>query len=149
MLYLLCSPSGLCSRPPSPCAAPSYANPVVDTDFPDPGVFYDAPSSTWYAYGTNGNGKNIQVATSKDFCSWQLHDHDALPPPYPQWTGKPGFFWAPEVVTAPGNRGGYLMYVSCADSKTDKQAIGVAYSEKSPMGPFHFVSNGPIVSRVS
>jgi hypothetical protein len=30
---------------------------VIPVDSPDPGVFYDEASSTWYAYATNGNGK--------------------------------------------------------------------------------------------
>ena len=126
-----------------------YQNPVVDTDFPDPGVFYDRDHSTWYAYGTNSNGKNIQVASSQDFCSWRSHKEDALPGPHPPWTGVPGFNWAPEVVKAPGGRPGYLMYVSVKDRSTDKMSIGVAYSQQSPVGPFHFVSQGPLVSRVS
>lgn len=39
------------------------------------------------------------------------------------------------------------MYVSCKDRATDKQAIGVAYTEGGPLGPYRFISNGPIVSR--
>lgn len=124
-----------------------WVNPVIGHDFADPGVFYDGASQTWYAYGTNSNGKNIQCSSTKDFCSWEHHPHDALPGPFPPWTGQPGFFWAPEVIAAPQGRGGYLMYTSCQDKSTGKQCIGVAYSQQGPTGPFSFISYGPIVSR--
>lgn len=124
-----------------------YQNPVVGCDFPDPGLFYDDVSRRWIAYATNGNGKNIQAWWSEDFCCWHEHKEDVLPGPFPPWTGKPGFFWAPEVIRAPNGRPGYLLYTSANDSSTDKQCIGVAYSPQGPLGPFHFVSQGPIVSR--
>nr|ULM60717.1 putative glycosyl hydrolase family 43 protein [Thecaphora frezii] len=125
-----------------------YANPVVDHDFPDPGVFYDRAAGTWYAFSTNGNGKNVQCSYSKDFCTWTHHDHDCLPGPLPPWTsGAPGFIWAPEVILAPQNRGGFLMYVTAQDARFRKQSIGVAYSDYSPLGPYRFISQAPIISR--
>ena len=121
---------------------------MVGHDFPDPGVFYDARSSTWYAYSTNANGKNVQCSSTKDFCSWTHHPDEVLPGPLPQWTsGAGGFVWAPEVIEAPQNRGGYLMYVTVQDGRFRKQCIGAAYSRYSPLGPFAFVSDGWIVSR--
>lgn len=39
------------------------------------------------------------------------------------------------------------MYVSCQDRSTGKQCIGVAYTEGGPLGPYRFISFGPIVSR--
>ncbi|KAK0522915.1 hypothetical protein OC834_005487 [Tilletia horrida] len=125
-----------------------WVNPVVGHDFPDPGVRYDPVSKAWYAFATNGNGKNVQCSYTYDFCTWHHHDQDVLPGPLPPWTsGRPGFIWAPEIIQAPQNRGGWLMYVTVQDGKTDKQAIGVAYTSAGPLGPYHFVSNGPIVSR--
>ncbi|PWN47274.1 Arabinanase/levansucrase/invertase [Violaceomyces palustris] len=131
-----------------PHAHLGYVNPVVDHDFPDPGVFYHAPNRTWYAYSTNSNGKNVQCSHSTDFCSWSHSPHDCLPGPLPAWiSSSPGFVWAPEVITAPQNRGGYLMYVSVQDVTTGKQCIGVAYSQASPLGPFYFLDNRPMISR--
>lgn len=124
-----------------------WINPVINHDFADPGVFYDKASNKWYAYGTNSNGKNIQCSYTSDFCSWTHHDQDMLPGPFPPWTGQPGFFWAPEVIPAPQGRPGYLMYTSCQDKSTGKQCIGVAYTQGGPLGPFSFISYGPIVSR--
>ncbi|SPO34580.1 related to Endo-1,4-beta-xylanase [Pseudozyma flocculosa] len=125
-----------------------YANPVVDHDFPDPGIFYDRQAGTWYAFSTNANGKNIQCSYSTDFCCWTHHDKDCLPESLPPWTsGAPGFLWAPEVVPAPQGRGGFLMYLTAQDTRFRKQCIGAAYSQHSPLGPYRWVSNGPIISR--
>ncbi|EST09272.1 Glycoside hydrolase, family 43 [Kalmanozyma brasiliensis GHG001] len=125
-----------------------YVNPVTGHDFADPGVFYDHPSQTWYAYGTNGNGKNIQCSYTKDFCSWSHHDQDVLPGPLPAYqSGAESFLWAPEVIEAPQGRGGYLLYVSCQDAHYKKQCIGVAYSDRSPLGPFRWITDRPLISR--
>lgn len=127
----------------------TYENPVVDRDFPDPGVFYDDASSEYFAYATNGNGLNIQCWTSRDFVEWHEHG-EVLPGPFPAWTGKPGFMWAPEVCKAPQGRPGYLMYVSCHDFtiKPEVMCIGVAYSD-SPRGPFRFIMDRPLLQAVS
>jgi hypothetical protein len=79
--------------------ASSLAPPVgihlaIDADFPDPS-FVQAPDGAWYAFGTNGNGKNIQVASSPDFDKWTLLDVDALPKPSSWETDA--HHWAPDV----------------------------------------------------
>ncbi|GAK68564.1 uncharacterized protein PAN0_183c6835 [Moesziomyces antarcticus] len=126
-----------------------YINPVIGHDFADPGVFFDRASQTWYAFGTNGNGKNIQCSYTKDFCCWEHHEHDCLPGPLPSYqSGTPGFLWAPEVIEAPQGRGGYLMYVSCQDAIHKKQCIGVAYSDRDPKGPYRWITDRPLISRV-
>jgi len=129
---------------------PLSAAPLLPVDFADPGIFWDDQTECYYGYSTNANGKNVQCCTSKDFCSWQLSDHDALPGPFPPWTGKDGFrCWAPEVRKAPEGRPGYLMYFSTHDWNTEVMSVATAYSPQSPLGPFGFVGNGPIVSQVS
>lgn len=67
----------------------------LDTDFPDPS-FVGTPDGRWYAYGTNGNGKRIQVATSNDFSTWTLLDIEALPTISSWETDKD--HWAPDVI---------------------------------------------------
>ena len=42
----------------------SYENPVLDRNFPDPGVVNI--DGVYYAFGTNGGGGNVQAATSPD-----------------------------------------------------------------------------------
>lgn len=68
---------------------------IINTDFPDPS-FVQADDGTWYAFGTNGNGKRVQVATSKDFQSWNLLDKEALPT-LAGWETEVDH-WAPDVI---------------------------------------------------
>src|SRR5688500_11803917 len=68
----------------------SYANPVLDLDFPDPATITTADGTT-YVYATQGtNGGeatlNIRVARSGDLSSWTLLG-DALPVK-PAWASK-------------------------------------------------------------
>lgn len=67
----------------------------MNTDFPDPS-FMKAGDNKWYAFGTNGNGKRIQVARSDDFNTWTLLDVEALPTLAPWETAID--HWAPDVV---------------------------------------------------
>lgn len=67
----------------------------LDTHFADPGLL-ETPDGKWYAYGTNGNGKRVQVATSDDFYTWTLLDIEALPTLASWETAKD--HWAPDVV---------------------------------------------------
>lgn len=68
---------------------------VLNTDFPDPS-FVQADDGTWYAFGTNGNGKRVQVATSRDFQNWNLLDKEALPT-LAGWETEVDH-WAPDVI---------------------------------------------------
>lgn len=67
---------------------------AMHLDFPDPSMV-QADDGTWYAFGTNGNGKRIQVAKSTDFQSWQLLDKEVLPTLAP-WETQVDH-WAPDV----------------------------------------------------
>lgn len=70
---------------------------ALDTDFPDPCVI--KTDAGYYAFGTAGNGVNIQVARSDDFSSWDLlSDTDALPGPFPDWIASEPNTWAPDVI---------------------------------------------------
>lgn len=68
---------------------------AIDSDFPDPS-FVQAADGTWYAFGTNGNGKRVQVASSVDFKSWTLLDKEALPT-LASWETEIDH-WAPDVI---------------------------------------------------
>ena len=62
--------------PSSPAAVPvEDVNPVINDDFPDPDVL--EVDGVYYAYGTNGNLRNVRVARSTDLEEWELLD-DAL-----------------------------------------------------------------------
>lgn len=46
--------------------------PVINQNFPDPGIMRNAADGVWYAYSTSSGGKNIPVAKSADFKSWSI-----------------------------------------------------------------------------
>ena len=128
------------------CAAPlarspvagNYANPVLDSDFPDPAVL-KAPDGYYYAYATQteigGKWVNIQLARSPDLVNWR-HVGDALPTK-PNWASKTQDFWAPHVARHGDT---YYMYYSAkpdAALKDDKRGLCLAVATAGgPLGPF-------------
>lgn len=114
---------------PAGIPAGDFQNPVLTNDFPDPDVIQTG--NTFYAYATNANGKNIQVARSTDAVHWELLP-DALPA-LPTWAQLGGsLVWAPGVIQL-GDR--FVMYYTARDTASNKQCIGVAVSDK-PEGKF-------------
>jgi beta-xylosidase len=126
-------PSASTSSSPS---AP--ANPVIDQDFPDPDVL--EVDGTYYAYGTNGQNKNVQVASSTDLATWQVLDDDPLPK-LPAWV-VPGKTWAPEVTQL--DDGSFAMYTTTTNFDPTFQCIAVATGD-SPEGPFEVVGDEMLV----
>jgi GH43 family beta-xylosidase len=123
------------------CAAAisTYTNPVISSDFPDPGVVY--ADGTYYAFATNGNASNVQAARSTDLAHWTTMS-DALPT-MPSWAFA-GRTWAPDVaVTAAGR---YNLYYTAWTRSNGKQAIGVATSS-NPAGPFAPAGSAPLVAQ--
>ncbi len=128
-------------------SATSYANPVLDEDFPDPAVL-PMPDGVYYAYATqtvrHGRRVNIQVAASRDLVRW-TPPSDAMPEK-PAWASQTWNFWAPHVVAAAGR---YIMYFSAQPDRTKTSAlglgmcVGVASADK-PQGPF-LASPEPLV----
>jgi arabinan endo-1,5-alpha-L-arabinosidase len=119
------------------CLTGTYANPVLDADFPDPAVIL-APDGFYYAYATqtlrDGEWVNIQVARSADLVHWH-HLGDALPEK-PSWAKETQDFWAPYVVRD-GDR--YLMYYSATPDVCDHPERGhclAIATATSPAGPF-------------
>ena len=118
--------------------ANSFQNPVLKQDFPDPFVLLDG--GVYYAYATNGIGKNIQAAQSPDLVHWTL-EPDAMPA-LPKWAKLGGsYVWAPEVIA---NAGHYLMYFTARDKASNKQCVGVAEGD-TPGGPFLDTRTAPLV----
>ncbi|OJJ97720.1 glycoside hydrolase family 43 protein [Aspergillus aculeatus ATCC 16872] len=115
--------------------APRSAGPwlAIDSDFPDPG-FVQGDDGAWYAFGTNGNGRTVQVATSPDFESWTLLDKEAMPT-LAGWETAVDH-WAPDVVQR--NDGKFVLYYS-GEAKDDLRhhCVGVAVSVTTdPTGPY-------------
>jgi beta-xylosidase len=113
----------------------TFTNPVYDQDFPDPFVLHDG--DTYYAYATNGNGKQVQTLTSQDLVHWTAGP-DALPRVAAKWAYN-GATWAPEVMKI-GDR--YVLYY------TTSQRIGRAVSDK-PLGPFVDDTAEPFIAQTT
>ena len=116
----------------------TFANPVIDSDFPDPALLR-AKDGFYYAYATqtqrDGKWVNLQVARSRDLFAWE-HLGDALPAK-PGWASRTQDFWAPHVAE---HRGRYYLYYSAkpdAALSDDKRGLclAVATSDR-PEGPF-------------
>ncbi|KAJ5240476.1 uncharacterized protein N7469_002067 [Penicillium citrinum] len=99
---------------------------ALDNDFPDPS-FVNVPGGKWYAFGTEGNGKRVQVAESDDFASWKLLNIEGLPN-VAAWE-EDAMHFAPDVIRR--DDGKYVMYY-CANSKkvgpnkNDHHCVGTA-----------------------
>lgn len=105
-----------------------YANPVIPTDCPDPGVLRDG--STYVLTCTSGNAADAYpIYTSPDLVTWTPAGHVFPQARKPSWAVSD--FWAPEIHRVGGH---YVVYFSARGSD-GKLAIGVA-SAPSATGPF-------------
>ena len=111
-------------------------------DFPDPDVI--DVGGTYYAYGTNSAGGNIQIIESNDLSHWKTVG-DALPKPA-SWTST-GYIWAPGVLR---HRGQFLLYYATVSGSGlgSKQCISVARA-RHPGGPFVDSSIAPLICQAS
>ncbi|MFC7915481.1 family 43 glycosylhydrolase [Streptomyces sp. NPDC057386] len=128
--------AALCAM--APAAAPPRT-PVLDAEFADPDIV--RAGGVYHAYATNGAGKHLQHATSRDLTHWTLDDRDVLPRLGGWALEDMGKVWAPEVFARDG---GFTMYYTARDAARDKQCVGVAVAA-SPDGPFRPVGDGPLV----
>jgi arabinan endo-1,5-alpha-L-arabinosidase len=125
-----------CATAPEPSA--TFANPVVDSDFPDPAILR-ARDGYYYVYATqterDGKWINLQVARSRDLVAWE-HLGDALPA-RPGWASRTQDFWAPHVAE---HRGRYFLYYSAKPDEAltdDKKGLCLAVATAArPEGPF-------------
>jgi arabinan endo-1,5-alpha-L-arabinosidase len=130
--------SGCAAGAPASRPSPTYANPVLDTDFPDPAVL-KAEDGFYYSYATQSGGegamRNIQVARSRDLVGWELLA-DALPQK-PAWASKTQDFWAPHVHRDGGRY--FLYYSAKPDAALTDQTRGLCLAVATadrPEGPF-------------
>lgn len=136
LLAVLALVTASCATAPEPGA--TFANPVIDSDFPDPAVLR-TKDGYYYAYATQTQRDdrwiNLQVVRSRDLVAWELLG-DALPAK-PAWASKTQDFWAPHVAE---HRGRYYLYYSAKPDEAladDKKGLclAVATSDR-PEGPF-------------
>jgi xylan 1,4-beta-xylosidase len=112
---------------------PSYANPVLAGDYPDPSVIHT--SEGWWAVVTSGGWRPpFTILHSTDLVNWAVAGHVLR--------GRPAWaktdFWAPEI-TRFGDR--FVVYYS-ALSRKGRRCIGVASSSRA-IGWYH--DHGPVV----
>lgn len=136
LLPLLAFALSACATAPAPPA--TFANPVIDSDFPDPAILR-AKDGFYYAYATQtergGKWINLQAARSRDLVRWELLG-DALPVK-PGWASRTQDFWAPHVAEHGGR---YYLYYSAKPDEAladDRKGLclAVATAER-PEGPF-------------
>lgn len=117
---------------------PELRTPDISRNFADPDILFT--QGAYYAFATNHNLNNVQVARSEKLEAWEVLLIDALPN-LPKWA-LPGLTWAPEVTEFPD--GSYRMYFTARNAAFPKQCIGVAASQ-SPIGPFVAVGDSMLV----
>ena len=124
--------------PPAPTGV-EFSNPVLSQDFPDPSVL--EVDGTFYLYGTETRGTNLQVQSSPDLVDWTAH-----PDPLPvlgSWTG-PRKTWAPEVIMVGAE---FVLFYTAADRASGRQCIGRAVAD-TPLGPFVDDAPGPFLCQL-
>jgi beta-xylosidase len=123
----------------TPDAVGPFQNPIITSNFPDP--FILQVDDTYYAYATNGFGRNVQTMTSTDLVTW-TPGRDALPA-LPRWVNISGpDVWAPEVLRVADDD--YRLYFTARNKHNGYQCIGVAVSD-SPEGPFRDRGEEPFI----
>ena len=134
---------GPAEQAPAARRAGTYANPVLDADFPDPTVLR-ASDGFYYAYATQTEVRrpdgsaatvNVQVARSRDLVKWDRLG-DALPAK-PRWASRTQDFWAPHVSEHAGRY--YLYYSAKPDTALRDTTQGLCLAvatAASPAGPF-------------
>ncbi len=107
----------------------SFANPVIHTESPDPGICYHKGDGYYYLYNTNR-----RTSRSKDLVNWDVLGNVLDTP------GDIGMTWAPEVSKRKKDGLFYMFY-------TQDTRLYIAKAS-SPAGPFKHHA-GPLLDRWS
>lgn len=129
-----------CTPAAEKSAAPAFVGagaPVLNANFADPDLL--EVDGTYFAYATNDNNRNVQVASSTDLLDWEVLP-DALPD-LPSWV-IPGKTWAPEVTKLTDDS--FVMYFTATNFAPTLQCIGVA-TANDPAGPFTVQGDAMII----
>jgi beta-xylosidase len=120
---------------------PSFRNPVIDSDCPDPAVVAveDAEGRRYYAVCTGGR---FAIRTSRDLVYWEDTGAAILPSSKPAWAANGDRNWAPELHRV-GDR--WVAYFTSVDEQ-GRLCIGTAVAD-TPTGPYE-VSTEPLVQDV-
>lgn len=105
----------------------SAVGPAVNRNFPDPCIA-QSQSGEWFAFSTESDGINIQMASSTDFETWTFHEgYDALPT-LPSWTRRSPHarVWAPDVNALPNGDGWIMYFAAVGHSHPKRHCVGTA-----------------------
>jgi xylan 1,4-beta-xylosidase len=109
-------------------AAPTFSNPVIDGDHPDPTIV--RAGGTFYASATTSAWAPVfPIFRSPDLVNWR--QIGAILPTPPAWTN--GKFWAPELAHEPGR---YLAYWGAA-RRDGRPCIALSTAAR-PEGPWRY-----------
>ncbi|KAF8164491.1 glycosyl hydrolase [Mycena galopus ATCC 62051] len=111
----------------------TVTGPVINTDFPDPGLILPNGQPPWYVYSTSSVHGKVPYAISEDFTSWTAVQGDALPNPGSWVSSSNSAVWAPDVRQITSNS--YVMYYTAFSAANGNHCIGAATSS-TPAGPF-------------
>lgn len=123
-----------------------YVNPVVNADYPDPGVFWDPKTSLWWAAATgcaSASGNCFAQRVSTDLARWS-EPVGYIFPTMPSWSDG-STAWAPEIHIT--NAGTYNAYFATRN-KQGTLVVGVAVA-KQAAGPFEDVLGAPFIQAPS
>lgn len=107
---------------------PPYANPVLATDCPDPGVIAVGTPPVYYAICTGGR---FRIRRSHDLVLWEDTNAFVFPSGKPPYAANGNRNWAPEMHVVAGK---FLVYYTSVNA-SNVLSIGVA-AGTSPTGPF-------------
>jgi len=144
--------------PDRACTNATYYN-DASFDAADPYVLYDEGSGYYYAYSTDGGGRDASgrgyyfgIYRSADLATWEQIPGGALPTDDPEHWGN-DWFWAPEVYHNKDTGLYFLFYSARSDADAERWfasagfeepcKVGVAVSG-APEGPFLNIADGPV-----
>lgn len=115
----------------SAVGAPTFENPVVPSDCPDPGVLrVDRDEGPLFVMVCTGG--RFRIRTSTDLVAWTDTGKSIFPEGKPPWAKNGRRDWAPEIHRVAEGR--FVAYYTAADEH-DKLAIGAAWAA-DPLGPY-------------
>ena len=116
---------------------PTFSNPVIPFDCPDPGVMsVPGPHPRWVMACTGGK---MRIRVSDDLVTWQDSQGYILPSGKAPWSANGGRNWAPEIHRVGTS---WVAYFTAVDG-ANRLSIGCAYAS-APEGPYTDCG-GPLV----
>jgi len=132
-LVVICLMLATFAHAQAPAAQPSYSNPVIAGDYPDPSII--RTGDDYWATATGSEWAPVYpILHSHDLVNWKLVG-SVFPDP-PSWAE--GSFWAPEISEYKGK-----FYVFYTARKRGGPLCVASASSDAPAGPYH--DNGPLM----